>query len=317
MKLVEKHKLEKILKKVESGQFDDNDIDSLFMRLRPYYKGFKKFKEISDFVAHNDERDRGILNQALEHRYLMIKYFIDYIYAKDSEPLDMGKPFPAWVIKLLKYQTEFVDKQKFLKDYKQSITSFLKKVDQLFKINEKEKTAIYIGDSVSNFFLNGLKECLHFISFRPAFNQDDLIKEIIGVLKANKINFNADKIKHQSDKITVCLLLLMHNTTYTYNKKELGSSYITYENLIEIANKPYEEIGFGRLVIGGMIKIEIKKGEEREIHGPLLFTNLIAEQWCDVELISTEIKENGIKIKKLNLGENLVLNHSSKLSKKN
>ncbi|MDC4547506.1 hypothetical protein OHV46_08720 [Acinetobacter baumannii] len=317
MKLIEKHKLEKILEKVESGQFDENDIDNLFIKLRPYYKGFKKFKEIADFVAHNDERDRGLLNQALEHRYLMMKYFIDYVYDNDAEPLDMGKPFPAWVIKLLKYQSEFVDKQKFLQDYKQSITSFLKKVDQVFKINEKEKTALYIGGSVSELFLSGLKECLHFISFRPAFNQDDLIKEILGVLKANKINFNKDKIKYQSDKITICILLLMHNATYTYNKKELGSSYITYENLIEIANNPSQDIGFGRLIIGGLIKIELKKGVEREIHSPLLFTNLIAEQWCDAALISTEIKENGIKIKKLSLEENLVLNHSSKLSIKN
>lgn len=314
MKPIEKHKLDKILEKVDSGQFDENDIDNLFIKLRPYYRGFRKFKEISDFVAHNDERDRGLLNQTLEHWYLMIKYYVDYVYEKDAETLNIGKPFPSWIIKLVKFQAKNVDKRKFLQDNKQSVTSFLKKVDQLFKINNEEKTAIYNSDSISDLFLNGLKDCLNFISFRSAFNQDELIKEIIGVLKANKIKFNENNIKLYSDKITVCTILLMHNASYTYNGMNLGTSYITYKNLVEITQGFDPNIDFGNLLVGGSIAVRTKTGDELKFGGPLMFTNLNAEEWCSPELVSIEVKEDGRQIKVLNLEENLVLNHIGKIS---
>ena len=36
MKQEEKIKAQKIIDKIETGNFDENDIDSLFMKLRPY-----------------------------------------------------------------------------------------------------------------------------------------------------------------------------------------------------------------------------------------------------------------------------------------
>ena len=65
MKFIEKTKVQKIVEKIESGHFDENDIDNIFMKLRAYSKNFWVFREIADFVAHNDERDRGLVNQAL------------------------------------------------------------------------------------------------------------------------------------------------------------------------------------------------------------------------------------------------------------
>lgn len=78
MKLIEKIKAQKIVDKIQSNQFDENDIDGLFMRLRLYSKEQYIFKEIADFVAHNDARDRGLANKSLETMYPRMKYFIEY-----------------------------------------------------------------------------------------------------------------------------------------------------------------------------------------------------------------------------------------------
>ncbi|MCK8109134.1 hypothetical protein MTF64_19840, partial [Pseudoalteromonas sp. 2CM41L] len=75
MKGIEKNKAQKLILKIEKGQFDENDIDSLFMRMRAHSNKMPVFREIADFVAHNDQRDRGcsgqlILATVLESWYL-------------------------------------------------------------------------------------------------------------------------------------------------------------------------------------------------------------------------------------------------------
>ncbi|MEI8654298.1 hypothetical protein P4S57_17195 [Pseudoalteromonas sp. Hal273] len=115
MKGIEKSKAQKLILKIEKGQFDENDIDSLFMRMRAYSNKMPVFREIADFVAHNDQRDRGLANQSLETMYLRMKYFLEYNSPKKS--LDISSPFPLWIKKLMVLQVnkfkESVLKEKF------------------------------------------------------------------------------------------------------------------------------------------------------------------------------------------------------------
>tara|TARA_Y100001956_G_C4086157_1_gene170747 strand:- start:749 stop:1042 length:294 start_codon:yes stop_codon:yes gene_type:complete len=90
MKGIEKSKTQKIIDKIQNDNFDENDIDNLFMKLRAYSGGNTVFREIADFVAHNDLRDRGITNQSLQAMYYSIKYFIEYVSPKKT--LDIASP---------------------------------------------------------------------------------------------------------------------------------------------------------------------------------------------------------------------------------
>lgn len=92
MKTIEKSKLQKSIQKIESGSFDENDIDNIFMKLRAYSTKFSVFREIADFVAHNDQRDRGLVNQALEHMYLSMRFFLDY-QGENKKQLDISESF--------------------------------------------------------------------------------------------------------------------------------------------------------------------------------------------------------------------------------
>src|SRR5690606_35211520 len=94
----------KIVDKIEAGDFDENDVDSLFMKLRAYSSDHRVFREIADFVAHNDNRDRGLANQALETMYLRMRFFLEYNSPKET--LDLSQPFPLWIKRLMIFQVE-------------------------------------------------------------------------------------------------------------------------------------------------------------------------------------------------------------------
>lgn len=45
MKSIEKGKVQKIVDKIQSGNFDENDIDNIFMKLRAYSANFNVFRD--------------------------------------------------------------------------------------------------------------------------------------------------------------------------------------------------------------------------------------------------------------------------------
>lgn len=92
MKETEMSKVNKIIDKISSGIFDENDVDILLLKLRAYSDGFPLFKELSDFVAHNDLRDRGIINTSMEVMYLRMRWYVEHVAPRKD--LDITSPFP-------------------------------------------------------------------------------------------------------------------------------------------------------------------------------------------------------------------------------
>ena len=142
MKSIEKGKVQKIVDKIQSGNFDENDIDNIFMKLRAYSANFNVFREIADFVAHNDERDRGLVNQALEHMYLSIRFFLDY-QGENKKSLDIGVPFPSWILKLMKYQVERANESDLKTKFNVTRSRLISRIDSSFKVDKKDGTAQY------------------------------------------------------------------------------------------------------------------------------------------------------------------------------
>ncbi|MGB9040770.1 MAG: hypothetical protein WCC23_20000, partial [Acinetobacter calcoaceticus] len=321
LKSVEKNKLIKILGKIQSGKFDENDIDNLFMKLRPYSSGFKKFKEISDFVAHNDERDRGIINRTIENRYLMFKYIRSYNQEKGY--LKINDSFPSWVIKLITYEAEKIDDSYFLLNFNFSRKSFLKEVKDSFTIDKNAETATYNKDSISYEFIQAFSKCLSTLKLKSVLTQDAIIEETIGVLKKNNVKFDETEIRNQSNKITVCLILLLHNATYTAESKYLGKTLITYN--ARFNNKfPFmdEKIlkdlidleSYGKLCIEGIFDID---DTENTVHisTQIMETNLIVEEWCDENIFTVIATSKGISKTNPDFNDELSLNEEGKISK--
>ncbi|MDO7439133.1 hypothetical protein Q5X54_02295 [Acinetobacter baumannii] len=321
MKSIEKGKVQKIVDKIQSGNFDENDIDNIFMKLRAYSTNFNVFREISDFVAHNDERDRGLVNQALEHMYLSIRFFLEY-QGENKKSLDISAPFPSWIIKLIKYQIEKVNESELKTKFNVTKSRLLSRIENSFKIDKKDALAHYKIGKLSISTLEAISYCLEFISGTAKFTQQNLIDELIGVLKKNNLTFDEKLIRLQSNKITICTLLLFQDSTFSFKGYKVGVCRISAEKESILYNIKFVDVdgnevehkeSFGDLYVQGTITLD-KDGQDLCIAHTIMTTTLSAEEWCDDSLFVIESCEHRITYKKLKLDNDLMLNNNYKLS---
>lgn len=323
MKPAEKIKTQKLVKKIETGQFDENDIDSLFMKLRAYSAGFLVIREVADFVAHNDLRDRGLTNKSLETMYLRIKFFLEYDSPKT--PLDLSSPFPIWIKKLMILQADKCNEEDLRKKFNVTSQRLINRIDKAFKEDKKNKIAVYQQDQLSQATFNAIQYVMSFISGNPTFNQDDLLNELISVLKKNQIDFDEPGLRALSNRITICTLLLFHHSVFDFNGKKKGQCEISSENgsishnvrFVDVAGNQVEHHEtFGNLHVKGTVNVE-KDGEELSISHTIMSTNLASQDWCSDELFKIEpmSKETpNYMCKRLMLDTNLCINTNFQLS---
>ncbi|MDQ9035186.1 hypothetical protein RFH07_00890 [Acinetobacter seifertii] len=321
MKSIEKGKVQKIVDKIQSGNFDENDIDNIFMKLRAYSVNFNVFREIADFVAHNDERDRGLVNQALEHMYLRMRFFLEY-QSENKKSLDISAPFPSWIIKLINYQIGKVNEEDLKTKFNVTKSRLLSRIENSFKIDKKEETANYKIGKLSINTLEAISYCLGFISGTAKFTQQNLIDELIGVLTKNNLNFDEKSIREESDKITICTLLLFQHSTFFLKGHKVGLCRISAEKESILYNMKFVDIdgnevehkeNFGALYIQGTITLD-RDGQDIHIAHTIMTTTLSAEEWCDDSLFVIESCEHNLTYKKLKLDNDLMLNNKHKLS---
>lgn len=323
MKPVERSKTTKLIEKIEAGNFDENDIDSLFMKLRAYSTGFSIFREIADFVAHNDKRDRGLANQSLETMYLRMKYFLEYNSPKKR--LDLSSPFPIWVKRLMKFQVDKCDESQLREKFNVTKQRLVSRIDGAFKEDKKKKVVIYKQGKLSSETFNAIQHVLSFISGNAAFGQDDLINELIAVLKKNQIKFDETVLRSLSNKITICILLLFHHSEFDFKGYKLGRCKIFPEKesishnvrfIDADGNEVVHEESFGNLSVQGTIILE-KDGKDLSIGHSVMATNLSAEEWCADELFYIEPFSEEIPnhmCKRLKLDVDLCINNDFLLS---
>ncbi len=310
MKLTERHKIQKNIDTIQSGNFNETNVESLFTNLRPYCKGYNSFREIADFVAHNDERNKGLVNKTLENRYLILAYFLHYVSPKKK--LNINNEFPSWIIKLVEYQSHLIDKKEFLDNFKFSRSTFLKNIKEGFPIDYNRKVAIPSKKVFSENFYKALSKCLTFIHNIPPLTQDQVIKEIIGVLKTNKITIKENLIRQNSNKIIISVLILLHKTKYTFEELSNAETLISNEK----STQNSEDI-LGNLYIAGKSKVKDVDGVEIEILTHIFSTNLKVEEWCDSSLITTVVLDDNTEVKYVDLDEDITLDNNFRISKPN
>lgn len=322
MKNLEKTKAQKIINKIQTGNFDENDVDNLLMRLRASSHENIVFREIADFVAHNDKRDRGLTNQSLEAMYYSMKYFLEYTSPKIS--LDITKPFPIWIKTLIKYQIDKIDEEKLREKFFVGQGRLKIRIDKGFKDDKKTKKTLLKNGKLSIETLRAIQYVMSFIISKEAFSQKDLIDQIINVLSQNKISFDKDKILTESNRITLCVLLLLHNSKFDYKGHKLGYCSISPEkesishntNFIDNdGNKIDIHESFGNLQILGHVVLK-KDGKDLTIAYPIMSTDLDVKEWCSETLFNIEpLGETNSKhlCNRLKLGKDLIISENFKL----
>lgn len=326
MKITEKIKVQKIIRKIESGIFDENDIDNFFMKLRAYSADYRIFREVADFVAHNDERNKGIVNESLEAFYFSIKYFIEYV--TDKTPLEIINPFPLYIKKLMKYQIDKCKERDLINKFKLNRIKMKSLIDNLFSENKKDNVAQLRKIKISKKDSKIIEYLLGFIGSIPAFEQKDLTSDILNVMKLNDLEFNEKDFLTNFDKIVLCVLLLLNASkfkfdngiTFGYTNISSKKEYLPYN--IEYRNEEGEnfipEVSFGYLHINGNISIQKKDNSKLNVIFPLFLSTLSAEEWCSNKLFCIEPLNSETPLlmyKKIKFDSELILSDDFKITK--
>ena len=314
MNKTEKIKVQKIINKIQDDKFDENDIDNLLIKLRAYSNSFQIFREFSDFVAHNNIRNKGITNDSIEFMYLRFKLMVEYTF--QERKLNLDTPSPIWIKKLIKYSVNDFEDEFFIRKYGVPKKDLIKEIDRSFIINHKKGVVNFKNKHPTTNMVNAITDAMSIINCNPIYTQEKLISEIIGVIEQNNLIINKKIFKEKSEKITLCLLLLLHDAKFSYKGIEFGYCMISHfdfdkyknYNTDQIENYPH------KLGLTGHT-IHEYKGRGSELQFCIMETNLYVEKWCDKNLLKLVPLEYNpkYKISRLSKGCDLALSNEFKL----
>ena len=211
MKAIEKIKAQKAVDKIQSGDFDEGDVEMLFLRLRAYAGEHKIFREAADFVAHNDARDRGLTNSVLDAFFLGIRFVNDYVITK--APLDISKEFPSYIKKHLKYQIAGRSAESLKSAHNSSAQKLLSMIDNIIKEDSRTKTCV-LKPGVSNSKLKIVQALLSYVGGAEVFTSEQLMADMFEVLEKNDIKFSKEAMVNNQTKILLSFGLLLHMTEF-------------------------------------------------------------------------------------------------------
>jgi hypothetical protein len=288
------------------------------MRLRAHCSNNEYFREVADFVAHNEERNKGVALKSLEALYLSFKYFMEYVSPKKA--LDISLPFPMYVKRLMKFQIEKCNEADLRKKFNVTKQRLTARLDTLFK-DDKPSGATVLKGRIGAETLAALQHITSFIGVNSAFTQDDLLSQTLAVLSENKLNYDEATIRGNFDKVCLCVLVLLHNTTFNIGahrsahceasceKQSAVKNFraIDDQNKIVVINED-----FGCLDVKGYIPT-LNNGKDLVMCYSLFITNLRVDDWCESDLISEQV-ENGTLYKKVNLAGELSVSRNFKLT---
>ncbi|MFJ3469457.1 hypothetical protein [Pseudomonas sp. NPDC090201] len=290
----DRYKIEKILRNIRDGQFDEITIDSLLIGLRPYSRNAPALRDIADMVAHPEERNKGPANTYINIFYRHWRFLQEYTFPK--RPLDFAG-LPIYVKKILIKKIESAPAADIEKRYKESQKTIISRLNNLFIEDKKTGTAKLKG-KLTNPTFELVKELLSTLSGMPAYDQHDVIHGLLKILDAQGLSEYASAIESGSDKITACILALFHKRTHTLEDADDGfeaNCEIATENggypigvtYVDENDQPVQiDKALGKLHVLCGFPVKRGDGSMGTISFVVFKSDLEAEEWCDASLAS-------------------------------
>jgi hypothetical protein len=315
-------KLNQTIGRIQSGQFDSNDVDNLLMKLRPYAGTKKVFLEVAHFVAHPDARDRGIAQQSMTAFADAMRYFIEYV--SEKRPLDVGVPFPSYIYRLFLSQTRLSDERRLKAEFKLSHASLIKKIETNFSVDKKTGTCTLRTNKGGVELFAALQFVASFIHSRHSFHVHNFHHELKEVMRTQQVGFDEQAWGAQTNRISLAILCLISNTEFVLEDGSLAVCKLETENHFRILNGQRrlpigtvtsDPSSFGNLIILGEMTIKGSKGPLR-VSFPLIATELNPHEHCDPSLFlrdhtPNELGEYGVEV--INLAPDMSLSQDYKL----
>jgi hypothetical protein len=316
-------KLTQIIERIQAGHFDENDVDNLLIKLRPYAGKKTVFLEVAHFVAHSDARDRGLAQQSITAFVDSMQYFQEYV--SEGHRLDLGQPFPAYIYRLFLSQARLSDESRLKAEYKMSHNTLIRKIEANFSIDKKAGTCSLRNNKGGVELLAALQFITSFIHSRAAFHIRDFHKELKDVMRAQKLTFDEAAWDAQADRMSLAILCLVSNTDFLLENGGQASCKLETENHFRLLSgqrrlptgvMSSEPTSFGRLMILGEATVNSLNKAPLRIAFPLIDTDLDPHEHCAPRLFVREqaSKDFGdCKVETINFARDMSLSDDFKL----
>jgi hypothetical protein len=257
-----------------NGHGRPEDVGRLYMGLRFRSFGLPSFREVGDFIAHSEERDKGVVTDELRGFFKMLRFQTQYWH----KPFDWNH-LPAEFPALLKSNFERLSSADIKqetglnrKDAKRHLRSALQ------NFYKRPDGGIYLQFQLSREEDAVTKYCASRLSLRSAFTGEDLYRDFQSVLLKNKLLEEMEKpaLKRLQPLIVLSAIPFMHHA------------------IVRLDN------GWAATLAGGVIKGNIVVNARTHIadlphpdSDRILFsaviveTNLKAQDWCHPTLATT------------------------------
>jgi hypothetical protein len=280
----DKNKIQRLIDKIISGKFDDNDIDVLLSGLRDYSKKDSLFRELAHFHAHPQIRDQGKFKEYFISYIQQVKFIWQYRFR--GEKIDLYNPFPKYILDLLYEYINKIDKTLLQKKYNIVPHKLKKEINKNIVIDDKNNT-VYFKATISLQLYDIIIYCLKQIGGqKEILTQNMIINDIIYTIKNNDIIFDEDEFKKESNKIMYCILLLLHLKTIEIEENS-KDEFPYCSILFDKKEKKGENIHLGLYGI-----MNSPEGDGIKIAFPLISTDLLLSEYCDENLLN-EILTSG------------------------
>lgn len=248
-------------RRLMAGDFRTGDLDRLFLGQRDRAWGRAAFREIGDFVAHRDTREKGLVTQVGK----------DVFTSVDVWSLKMRGREPSWadIARAAEANLRLASDEQIRSGCgcqrgaaKKRMRSALEKIDRQEAPTGPEIKAL---DYLGNRFI-----------WKPAFTSRQLFGEFKEVLTRNNIVTKADiaTLNEAEAFVTLYALSVMHGSTIALddtNKARLYAGFANRDGILET-------------------KVEILFSElSKPLMAPvcLFLTDLRAEGYCDPDLVAS------------------------------
>lgn len=321
--LKERTKVQQLVGRIQAGAFDANDVDGLLIKLRPYAGSRSVFREIADFVAHPDVRDKGVACRSMTAFADAMRFFVEYVGAK--RPLDVTQPFPAYVYRLFLSQAKLSDERELRARFHMSHATLINKIESNFVADKATKMRSLRPQKSGQEFIAALQYVVGFIHSKPAFHMSAFHTEFTEVLHQAGIAFEEELFSAHADRVSLAILCLVAGTEIVLPEGQKAKCNLNCESHFRILQGrrrllsgvvTTEPSTFGHLQIMGDIVIAEEGKPPLHVTYPLITTELDPHTHVAPELFLPGAEPNEFGeyvVEVLDFSDNMALGEDFKL----
>lgn len=205
-----KAKVQRLLR----GDFRAGDLTDLFLFARDHCDGRETVKDIGDFAAHHNERDRGVFTRSTREWFTVVRFHMPSYRPNKARQYD-GQKMPPATRDYLKMAVNRIDPKIITEKSKLRRADALRMASALADRLNQNTDGSWALPADMNKTEASLLECLaSTMVVKPAFDDDRLVEDFLATLKSNGLIAKDEIAAHKNDLsalIKLYAVAAMHN----------------------------------------------------------------------------------------------------------